>query len=132
MKKILSPAFSLKLKKYYFIFERRLNFFFKWSYSQRCFDLAQCYESRCWIWQRCFHVVLRFSIQLWKIQCCLNVVQCRKFQRWCTQRYFNVDLTLRDVASLERVFGTQSNIYDGNFLQKSSIIDVWRGSKYAS
>ena len=27
MKKILSPAFSLKLKKYYFVFERRLNFF---------------------------------------------------------------------------------------------------------
>ena len=29
----------LEAQKYYFAFESRLNFFFKWLYSQRCFDV---------------------------------------------------------------------------------------------
>ena len=33
-------------EKYYFVFESRLNFFFKRSYSQRCFDVAQRCENR--------------------------------------------------------------------------------------
>ena len=33
-------------QKYYFVFESRLNFFSKWSYSQRCFDVAQRCENR--------------------------------------------------------------------------------------
>ena len=33
-------------QKYYFVFESRLNFFLKWSYSQRCFDVAQSCENR--------------------------------------------------------------------------------------
>ena len=79
-------------QKYYFVFELRLNFFFKWSYSQRC-------ENRRWKWQRCFDVVLRCLIQRWKTQRCFNVVLRCKIQRWRTQRCFNVDLTLCDVAT---------------------------------
>ena len=33
-------------QKYYFVFKSRLNFFFKWSYSQRCFDFVQRRENR--------------------------------------------------------------------------------------
>ena len=33
-------------QKCYCVFELRLNFFFKWSYSQRCFDVAQGCENR--------------------------------------------------------------------------------------
>ena len=36
----------LEAQKYYFAFESRLNFFFKWSYLQRCFDVAQRCENR--------------------------------------------------------------------------------------
>ena len=34
-----------EVQKYYFVFESRLIFFFKWSYSQRCFDVAQRCEN---------------------------------------------------------------------------------------
>ena len=73
---------NLLAQKYYLAFESRLNFFFKWSYSQRCFDVAQ----------RCL-------IQRWNTQRCFNVVERCEFQRWRTQRCFNVDLTLCDVAT---------------------------------
>ena len=33
-------------QKSYFAFESRLNRFFKWSYLQRCFDVAQRCENR--------------------------------------------------------------------------------------
>ena len=33
-------------QKYYFVFESRLNFFIKWSFLQRCFDVAQRCENR--------------------------------------------------------------------------------------
>ena len=33
-------------QKYHFVFESRLNLFFKWSYSQRRFDVAQRCENR--------------------------------------------------------------------------------------
>ena len=69
-------------QKYYFVLESRLNFFFKWSYLQRCFDVAQRFENRRWKWQRYFNVVL-----------------CCKFQSWHTQRCLNVDLTLCDIAT---------------------------------
>ena len=86
-------------QKYYFAFESWLNFFFKWSYLQRCFDVAQRCENRRWKWQRSFDVVQLCSIQRWKVQRCFTVVQCCKFHRWRTQRCFNVDLTLCDVAT---------------------------------
>ena len=35
-------------QKYYFVSELRLNFFFKWSNSQHCFDVAQRSENQCW------------------------------------------------------------------------------------
>ena len=98
MKKILSPAYSVKLKNIILLLNRGLTFFFKWSYSQRCFDVAQCCEYRRWKWQRSFDVVYLCSIQRWEIQRCFTVVQCCKFHRWRTQRCFNVDLTLCDVA----------------------------------
>ena len=56
-------------QKYYFVFESRLSFFSKWSYSQCCFDVAQRCENRRWKWQRCFDVVYRCSLQH-----CFNVV----------------------------------------------------------
>ena len=37
----------LEAQKHYFVFESRLHFFLKWSYSQRCFDAAQRCENRC-------------------------------------------------------------------------------------
>ena len=41
-------------QKYYFVFESSLFFSFcKWSYLQRCFDVAQRCENRRWKWQRC-------------------------------------------------------------------------------
>ena len=46
MKKILNPAYSLKLKNIILFLNRGLIlFFFKWSYSQRCFNIAQRCEN---------------------------------------------------------------------------------------
>ena len=45
MKKILSPAYSLKLKNIILFLNQGL-IFFKWSYSQRCLDVAQRCENR--------------------------------------------------------------------------------------
>ena len=97
MKKILTPAYSLKLKKIILFFTRGLIFFFEWSYSQRCFDVDQRCENRRWKWQRCFDVVR--SNQRWNRQHWLDVVERCKFQRWRTQRCFNVGLTLCDVTT---------------------------------
>ena len=42
MKKILSPAYSLKLKNIIMFLNRGLIFiFYEWSYLQRCFKVAQ-------------------------------------------------------------------------------------------
>ena len=81
-RKILSPTYSLKFKNIILFLNWCLYFFSNWSYSQRCFDVAQRCENRRWKTQRCFNVVLR----------------C-KFQRWHTQRCFIVDMTLCDVAT---------------------------------
>ena len=90
----------LESQKYYFAFESRLIcFFLKWSYSQRCFDVAQRCENRCWKGRRCFEVAQRCSIQRSNTQRCFNVVECCRFQHWRTQRCFNVDLTLCDVVT---------------------------------
>ena len=86
--KVLSPAYSLKLKNIILFLNRGLIFFFKWSYSQRCFDVAKRCQNRRWKWQRCFDVVLRCSIQRWITPQCFNVVQHCQFQRWRTQRCF--------------------------------------------
>ena len=40
MKKNVESNIFFEVQKYYFVFESRLIFFFKWSYSQRCFDVA--------------------------------------------------------------------------------------------
>ena len=46
MKKILSPVYSLKLKNIIlFLTQGFFFFFFIWSYSQRCFDVAQRWEN---------------------------------------------------------------------------------------
>ena len=55
--------------------------FFKWSKSQRCFDVAQ-----------------RCSIQRWNTQRCFSTVERCKFQRWRIQRCFNIDMTLCSIA----------------------------------
>ena len=55
--KVLSPTYSLKLKNIILFLNRGLIFFSKWSYSQRCFDVAQRCQNQRWKWQRCFDVV---------------------------------------------------------------------------
>ena len=100
MKKNIESNIFFEVQNYYFVFESVLIFFFKWSYSQRCFDVAQRCENRRWKWQRCFDVVQQCSVQRWKTQRCFNIVLRCKFQRWQTQRCFNADLTLCDVATL--------------------------------
>ena len=48
MKKVLSPVYSLKLKNIILFLIRGLIFiFFKLSYSQTCFDVAQGCENLC-------------------------------------------------------------------------------------
>ena len=83
--------------KILFCFESRLYiFFFKWLYSQRCFDVVQLCENRRWKW----HVVSTLSnVAQFNVEKQYRVQRC-KFQRWRTQRCFNVDLTLWDVATL--------------------------------
>ena len=73
-------------------------YFLKPSYSQRCFDVAQCCENRRWKWKHCFNVVYRSSNQRWNRQRWVDVVQHCKFQRWRIQHCFNVDLTMLDVV----------------------------------
>ena len=97
MKKILSPAYSLKLKD--IILFLTWDFFFKWSYSQRCFDVPSVVKINiendnivltfC-LYQRCLY-------QRWNRQRWFDVVQRCEFQR--TKSCFNVDLTLCDVAT---------------------------------
>ena len=46
MKKMLSAAYSLKLKNVILVLNRGLILiFFKWSYSQHCFNVAQRCEN---------------------------------------------------------------------------------------
>ena len=48
MKNILSQAYSLKLKNIILFLNQGLIFiFYKWSYSQRCFVIAQHFENLC-------------------------------------------------------------------------------------
>ena len=85
VKKVLSPLCSVYMiflwsSKYYFVFTlwfTFLFFFFIWSYSQRCFNVAQRSENRHWKWQRCFE--RRF-----------NFVQGCKLQHWRLPRWFDV------------------------------------------
>ena len=93
MKWNLSPAYSLKLKNIILFLNRGSIFiFYKWSYSQRCFNVTQHSKNLRWKW-RCFDYVWRCSNKRW-----FDVVKRFKFQRWHMQRCFNIDLTLHDVA----------------------------------
>ena len=56
VKNILSPAYSLKLRNTILILSRGLIFSIKWSYSQRCLDIAQRCENWHWKWHHCFDV----------------------------------------------------------------------------
>ena len=67
MKKILNPAYSLKLKNIILFLTRGLVFIFlkcSCSYSY-CFNVAQRCENLRGKWQRCFDVVQRCSNQRW-------------------------------------------------------------------
>ena len=88
MKKNLNPAYSLKLKNIILLLNRDF-FFFKWYYSQCCFDVENDSVVST------LSNVVQFNVEK---QRCFKVVQCCKFQLCCTQRYFNVDLTLCYVA----------------------------------
>ena len=44
--KDFEPSILFEAQKYYFVFESKLNFFFKWSYLQSCFNVAQRCENR--------------------------------------------------------------------------------------
>ena len=45
MKENVESNIFFEVQKYYFVVESRLTFFLKWSYSQRCFDVAQRCEN---------------------------------------------------------------------------------------
>ena len=94
--KNFESSISFEVQKYYFVLNRGFIFFFKWLYSQRCFDIVQLCENRRWKW----HVVSTLSnVAQFNVEKQYRVQRC-KFQRWRTQRCFNVDLTLWDVATL--------------------------------
>ena len=98
MKKILSPAYSLKLKSIILFLTVGLIFIFlKWSQSQCCFNVVLSCENLRWKLKLCFDK--RCSNQLWNKQRWFDVVQRYKFQCWCTQRCFIVDLTLCDFVT---------------------------------
>ena len=62
MKKILILVYTLKLKNIILFLTGGLIFtFLKWSYSQRCFDVAQSCQHLRWKWQRFFDVDLTFA-----------------------------------------------------------------------
>ena len=44
--KFFESSIYFEAQKYYIVFESSLIFFFKWLYSQRCFDVAQRCENR--------------------------------------------------------------------------------------
>ena len=94
--KNFESSISFEVQKYYFVLNRGFIFFFKWLYSQRCFDIVQLCENRRWKW----HVVSTLSnVAQFNVEKQYRVQRCN-FQRWRTQRCFNVDLTLWDVATL--------------------------------
>ena len=94
MKKNVESNIFFEVQKYCFVFESMLIFFFKWSYWQRCFNVAQRCENRRWKWQCCFDVVQRCSVQRWKTQRCFNVVLRCKFQLFqrCATSWRHIDL----------------------------------------
>ena len=91
MKKILSPAYSLKLKNIILLLNRGL-FFFKWSYSQRCFKVAQRCKNRRWKWQ--------FNVEIYNVVSTLlkvvnfNVVSTLIWRCATLRRHINLKATL--------------------------------------
>ena len=81
MKKILSPAYFLKLKNIILYLNRGSIFFQMVIFAT--------------LFRRCPTL---FS-SVWNTHCCFNVVERCKLQRWRTQRCFNLDLTLCGVAT---------------------------------
>ena len=99
MKKILSPAYSLKLKNIILFFNRALFFFQMVIFAtlfRRCPTLWKSMLKMTTLFRR-YPTLL---VQRWKTQRCFNVILHCKFQRWHTQRCFNVGLTLYYVTTL--------------------------------
>ena len=89
MMKISSPVYSLKLKNIILFLTRGpVLIFFKWSYSQRCFDVAQHCENLRWKWQRCFDVVT-FNVDVH------NVVSTLVWRCTTSRRHINLKATLK-------------------------------------
>ena len=57
---------------------------FKWSHSQRCFNIAKHCDNRRWKWQYCFDVVQSCWKQRWNRQLWFDVVQHCKSIHWRT------------------------------------------------
>ena len=107
MKNIVSPAYSLKLKFAILFLHRGLICFFRWSYSQRCFDVAQRSENRRWNWQLVwtFSNVLQLNVDMRNVVSTLlndvnfnfdlnNVVSTLIWRCATSWRRFNLKTTL--------------------------------------
>ena len=66
------------------------------------------------------YMKMKFSIKDFLVQCICNQGKMSRY------RFVLFHFTTRGI------FRNQSNIYYGSFLRKSSIVDAWMDSKYAS
>ena len=77
-----------KTQKKYFVFESRLNFFFKWSYLQRCFNVAQRYEKS----------TLKMTTLF---RCCLTLFNSTLVYTTFFQRWFDVATSYQPKSNIE-------------------------------
>ena len=117
MKKILGPVYSLNFRNIILFLTRGSIFiFFKLSYSQRCFDVAQRCDNLHWNRQRWFDVVQRCKFQSCPVS--TLIWRCKT-----SQRHINLKTTLKRRWNVcRRWVGEVSGIeVDWCFFRKSTL-----------